>query len=407
MWDRMGGVHSDVKIPDSGDAVKIPQEFEQSGATYESFDVSWSAGTVNAYINNMWNEQGKPASKDYWAYIEVGEEKRYIIALAPVYGRTGDYVDLYVTNNGTETVYPCIIGDSKDIWVDNAYTYNGVVYGHVSGNKCNVVEVCASIPSSESYWSVMGGTGLLDKLKNVTQIANGGNIKDHPDGPVGLDGNYTYDDGTSSSGKSSKKSFLEETCSYFRDRWVDAETFLQNSIKNRNDATVLYDFKNLDDEDDNSQTGVAGSGDILKSCEEVTKTLLNRGCRYSLSEGLISGNIAKQFNESNRFCCATYVSSVLYHSGALTEEQINAYNYHWTGDGGIPDMLENAGWIQVPPSEAQPGDVVNHYTVHVMIYAGNGRVWDQTSCVVSSSGSAPTGTTIPYDISSCQIWRAP
>lgn len=70
-------------------------------------------------------------------------------------------------------------------------------------------------------------------------------------------------------------------------------------------------------------------------------------------------------------------------------------------------MLESAGWIQVPPSEAQPGDVVNHYTVHVMIYAGNGRVWDQTSCVVSSSGSAPTGTTIPYDISSCQIWRAP
>ncbi len=403
-------MHSDVKIPDAGDAIKIPQEFEQSGATYESFDVSWASGTTNAYINDLWNQQGKPASKDYWAYIEVGEEKRYIIALAPVYGRTGDYVDLYITNNGTETVYPCIIGDSKDIWVDSAYTYNGVVYGHVSGNKCNVVEVCASIPSSQSYWSVMGGTGLLDKLKNVTQIANGGNIKDNPDGPVGLDGNYTYDDGTSSSDEASKKTFTGEIFSQIRDAWVRLETNFQNDIHKRNDSTVLYSFINPDDDDSSSgssSNGGEGNGDIVKSCEEVTKILLDRGCRYSLGEGLVYGNIKSQFNDSNRFCCATYVSSVLYYSGMLTEEQINAYNYHWTGDGGIPNMLENAGWIQVSPSDAKPGDVVNNFTVHVMIYAGNGKVWDQTSCVVSSSGTPPTGTTKSYDISNCQIWRAP
>ena len=70
-------------------------------------------------------------------------------------------------------------------------------------------------------------------------------------------------------------------------------------------------------------------------------------------------------------------------------------------------MLKAAGWREVPASQAQPGDVVNHYGVHVMIYAGNGRVWDQTSAVVSSSGANPTGTTRTYDLSKCQIWRAP
>lgn len=93
----------------------------------------------------------------------------------------------------------------------------------------------------------------------------------------------------------------------------------------------------------------------------------------------------------------------LYLSGMLTPEQINAYNYHWTGSGGIPSMLQAAGWYQVSPSEAQPGDVINDYTVHVLVYAGDGRFWDQNS----ATGSSPLGTTVGYDLNRCQIWRAP
>lgn len=152
-------------------------------------------------------------------------------------------------------------------------------------------------------------------------------------------------------------------------------------------------------------TGASSSG-IIATCQEVTQEFLNRNARYSVSN-LIWGNIEKCWTDSECICCASYVSLVLYRSGALTPSQINAYNYHYTGSGGVPDMLQAAGWQQVSPSQAQPGDVVIDYGVHAMIYAGDGKVWDQTSCVISSSGNPPTRTTTSYNISGCQIWRSP
>lgn len=97
----------------------------------------------------------------------------------------------------------------------------------------------------------------------------------------------------------------------------------------------------------------------------------------------------------------------LYESGMLSADQINAYNYHWTGSGGIPDMLANAGWTQVSPEEAEAGDVVVHRNIHVLVYAGDGRCWDENSAVISSGGDPPTEKTIGYDLSQCEIWRAP
>ena len=99
------------------------------------------------------------------------------------------------------------------------------------------------------------------------------------------------------------------------------------------------------------------------------------------------------------------MSCVLYYAGVLSADKINAFNYHYTGSGGVPDMLSAAGWHKVDPSQAQPGDVVNNFGTHVMIYAGNGQVWDQSSAVFSTSGNPPTGTTTHYDISSYQVWR--
>ena len=154
----------------------------------------------------------------------------------------------------------------------------------------------------------------------------------------------------------------------------------------------------------------SGSGEILDVCEEVMNDMIKRNVHYSLTN-LTSGNI-KAASQHPYACCATYVSIVLYKSGLLTESQINAYNYNYTGDGGIPDMLRAAGWKQVPHSEIQPGDVINDYTVHVLIYAGGNKVYDQTCGVVSSSGKPPKGG--PYDYwshykgnSNVQVWRAP
>lgn len=189
-----------------------------------------------------------------------------------------------------------------------------------------------------------------------------------------------------------------------REFWASMCAMFDKSNQNNKSTTVLYTFKNLD-----NTTGFGmGNGDIVKACEEVTKMLLNRHCKYSLSMNeLISADIDRQLKTGKYFCCATYVSAVLYYAGVLKANQINSYAYHWTGAGGVPSMLQAAGWRKVPASQVQPGDVVNHNTVHVMIYAGNGRVWDQTSAVVSSSGNPPTGKTTTYDLSVCEIWRAP
>ena len=149
-----------------------------------------------------------------------------------------------------------------------------------------------------------------------------------------------------------------------------------------------------------------GASGIIATCQEVTQEFLNRNARYSLSN-LIWGDIERCWTDSECICCASYVSLVLYRSGALTPAQINAYNYQYTGSGGVPDMLQAAGWQRVSPSQAQPGDVVVDYEVHAMIYAGDGKVWDQTSCVISSSGNPPIRGTRDYNISGCQIWRAP
>lgn len=403
-YDRFGGGPHTYRAPDAGDAVKIPQEFDQSTDDVEGYDRNW--GSTQAKIYQKWCEQGKKASNSHWAYIEFNGTPRYLVALAPIYGVPGDYVDIYINNNGQETIYPCIIGDSKDIWVDPTFTYNGKAYGHQgSGGRCKIIEVCTEIKATSSTVSAL--SPLLNKLKNITQIANGGSMFDHPDGPVGLDGSYTYEDGDGSSSSSSSiddsesGTFMGAVGSYIRTAWAALSSFLDNQVEQREDVTVLYDFKNGDSTSSNNM----GNGDVLEACKAVTKMLLDRGCTYSLGPGLISGNIDQQLYTSHNFCCATYVSSVLYYAGVLTADQINAYNYHWTGDGGVPDMLKAAGWYQVDPSQAQPGDVVNKYTKHVMIYAGNGKVWDQTSAVVSSSGVPPTGTTKNYDISGCQVWR--
>ena len=151
-------------------------------------------------------------------------------------------------------------------------------------------------------------------------------------------------------------------------------------------------------------------GDILEVCEQVMNDMISRNVHYSLSN-LTWGNIEKSAQDSYA-CCATYVSIVLYRSGLLTADQINSYNYHYTGSGGVPDMLRAAGWTQVSHSEIQPGDIINDVGVHVLIYAGGDLVYDQNCGVYSSSGRAPLGG--PYSAwsryngdSNVQVWRAP
>lgn len=569
-----------------GTEIIIPTGIEQYGAQYEKEDISWIPGTGQEAVNKIWVSQGKPADNNNWAYITVGGQKRYLVAMSQTFGEPGDYVDIHLRNG---KVYPCILGDVKrnhePAYPDNteqgAFVYNGVSYGHYYSGKCSVVELILK------DYSKTPSTSILNSMKPVEKVVNGGSCL-NGDAPVGLDATYVtvgvsvgsqdewlkaleditnemlsdggwiysnsnnitdyteakkdspkrtncalmvshalqyfgafetnmsfygkddgsivanskttqrlddiaditdykegemtidkadlqpgdivtyygqhtnvykgvdesgvkvwYDAGRQNTaegksdskfttftrttndigmsishiirlkynteiteqeringGESESKTFAGAVGSFFRDQWAAFCSLFENLKNERDDITVLYSFKNVDD--NNSYFG-EGNRDLVLACEAVTKMLLARGCYYSLDtqNQLISGDIKRQLTTGKYFCCATYVAAALYYSGLLTESQINSYNYHWTGDGGIPSMLQAAGWKQIPASQAQPGDVVNDYTVHVMVYAGDGKVWDQTSAVTSSQGTPPTGTTRSYDLSRCQIWRAP
>ncbi len=159
-----------------------------------------------------------------------------------------------------------------------------------------------------------------------------------------------------------------------------------------------------------SGTGDGSGGAIIDACVSVMNDMMSRGVVYSLSN-LTWGNI-DQAGTHPYACCATYVSVVLYKAGALTADQINAYNYNFTGAGGVPDMLAAAGWTQIPHDQIQPGDVINDYGNHVLIYAGGDLVYDQNCGVISSAGAPAIGG--PYNAWSgyygsgnVQVWRAP
>lgn len=164
------------------------------------------------------------------------------------------------------------------------------------------------------------------------------------------------------------------------------------------DKMTSEDFKDM----------LVGGGDILAACDAVMKDMIARNVHYSTSR-LTWGNIEKSATDPYA-CCGTYVSIVLYKSGKLTADQINAYNYHATWSGGVPSMLEAAGWRRVNPAEKQPGDVINNLGEHVAIYAGDGKIYDQNCGVVSSGGRPAKGE--PFISSyatnnSYQVWRAP
>ncbi len=260
-YDRRGGKH-EVNAPDAGDAVRVPEDMPQSLGTYEGFDKKWSY--TQKKVKDKWVEQGKPASDSHWAYLEVGGEKRYLVALSPVFGVVGDYVDIYLTYKGESKVYPCIMADAKDIWVDNPYIYNGKAYGHTSNGKCNIIEVCSELPSRESYYSQL--SPLLNKLSGVTQIVNGGNMFEHPDGPVGLEGPYNYEDGSvSNDGNSSKKSDETSTMGgvinmMLRNICDNLYVTFENHIQSTSNITVLYDIKDLDNESSKNSTSNYANG---------------------------------------------------------------------------------------------------------------------------------------------------
>lgn len=159
----------------------------------------------------------------------------------------------------------------------------------------------------------------------------------------------------------------------------------------------MYTFKDYDG-------GASYSGDILETCQALTEELLNKGVKYSQSQ-LIWNDIERCYRDSTHICCATYVSLVFYLSGRITEEQANAFNYHYTDD--INHMFAAAGFTKHSYSDAQPGDAVIHHpgaSGHALIYAGDGMCWDQSS-ITDGTGSMVSRS--EQYLSESEFWRAP
>lgn len=221
LWDAQSRQHTET-VPEAGDVIEVPAEVDQTGADCAG------TGIIRGYIKEKWD-----GSKDEngWCYLTVAGVNRYMVALAPLYGEDGDFVDIYITNNGVSTVYPCIIVDSKDVWEafegEHPYVYNGKKYGHLSNTsgKCKIVEIILDpyvIPQD-----------LVNSLCGVTKIVNGGNIQEHPDGPVGLDGNYS----SGNSGQSNP--FGRKLGHTFRNWWIAIATLFENGNTGANMGSIM------------------------------------------------------------------------------------------------------------------------------------------------------------------------
>lgn len=165
---------------------------------------------------------------------------------------------------------------------------------------------------------------------------------------------------------------------------------------------------------------------ILDTCVDVMNKLIALNAHYGPYGGLTVPDRIQDLYDNHLCVCATYVSTVLYESGLIPADIINKYSFNQCGDIGIEGIVKEAGWTCVYDGRSselnisilEPGDVIEiatsyHYRLHVMIYAGDGYIYDQQCAVVSSSGNPPTGDkryalqTYLNDYRYFDVWRAP
>lgn len=252
IWDAASRTHETI-VPDAGDVIQIPSELTQSAWVYATEN-----NCLNSPVRALWEKQGSPSDSEYdnWCYVEIEGIKRYCIALAPIYGLRGDYIDIEFIDG--EKI-ACIITDSKDIWNSFAgeygYEYNGQVYGHNSNGKCNIMEAVLSTTYS--------GT-LLNRFPDIKQIINGGNMGNDPDNinaPQNLNGPYNYNSQDAGTTKSSnRKNKILQFMIGGINLWADA-------------IQVLLDGIVEDSKKDTETMGIIYSKNEIESDEELQKQI--------------------------------------------------------------------------------------------------------------------------------------
>lgn len=157
--------------PVSGKAVEIPTWVPQAGidstyTNYPFFYTKWPKSTLQYKVSRLWDSKGRKFNRNI-ATIDG----RYLVALKPVFGLSGDKVSIILDNGA---VINCIIADSKGN--ENAGA-SFALYGHTSGmsGRANIVEWEGFDPNGTAYMrrkiDLSGWSG-----RNVKRIINGGSI---------------------------------------------------------------------------------------------------------------------------------------------------------------------------------------------------------------------------------------
>lgn len=134
----------------SGTSVVIPDSVPQTGivanyTSYSYFYGRWSKGTIQRQLSELWGAAGKPSSNGVATLNGY-----YLIAVAPVFGTTGDLVSV-VFKDGT--YFNAILGDGKGADAQSKW-------GHYLGNAVDIVE-----------WEAVG-SGSTNKV-DQTALQNG------------------------------------------------------------------------------------------------------------------------------------------------------------------------------------------------------------------------------------------
>lgn len=131
--------------------------------------------------------------------------------------------------------------------------------------------------------------------------------------------------------------------------------------------------------------------DIVNCCARLSRYLMNKRAVYKLYS--TNHNIDDNYNNpEHNINCAVYATIVLWKSGKLSKDLINRHGY--LAANNVGEMARISKWKRLSMDEQlAKGDVLVNPGVHVAIYAGDGRVWDEYTGVIED-GHKPTG--MPY-----------
>lgn len=247
-----GGVAKIIET-DKAKIIEIPQG-QDYGTTY----------TYNSWQLIGAGDQKKLRDQAGMRFDEEGFGRingRYAVAVTPLFGKVGDYIDYYyIDQNGNEQVIPCIICDVKGSDAKNEFGHHGgknvlefyvneetwCTHGWVKGvhpwyNDCGQASEMHVNPGTPGFHEEWIGT--------ATKIVNGGSYFDNPDFVENkIDDGLTPEENNGNSGEnttSKKVTSMEKVAS--REKVTTGQSVLLGDVDDEEEITENKDTGSPDE----------------------------------------------------------------------------------------------------------------------------------------------------------------